>query len=54
MCFIQGIEQDVEVCVPGVECFYVAFDAASNATAGAGKVSLRGVATSDAAVFKAR
>lgn len=50
----QGIQQDIEVCVSGAECFFVAFDAASNATAGAGKVSLRGATASAPAVFKAR
>lgn len=39
--FGQGVRQDVEAHVPNADCFYVAFDAASNATMGMGKVALQ-------------
>lgn len=39
--FAQGVRQDIEAEVPGADCFYVAFDAASNTTMGGGKVAMQ-------------
>lgn len=50
----QGIRQELEVCVPGAESFYVVFDAGSNTTAGAGKVSLLRPDERDPVTFSAR
>ena len=40
--------------MPGADHFYVAFDAASNATMGTGKVALREPNAENAAVFSPR
>lgn len=52
--YAQGIRQEFEACVPGADHFYVAFDAASNATMGTGKVALREPHAEHPAVFSPR
>lgn len=48
------MRQDVEAYVPNAEYFYVAFDAASNATMGMGKVALQEFDARDPTVFYPR
>eukprot|EP00903_Cladosiphon_okamuranus_P008728 g8360.t1 len=50
----KGVRQDVEAHVPNADCFYVAFDAASNATMGMGKIALQEFSARDPAVFYPR
>eukprot|EP00752_Nemacystus_decipiens_P006514 g5866.t1 len=46
-----GVRQEIEAHVPHADRFYVAFDAASNATMGMGKVTLQEFNARDPAVF---
>ncbi|CAN0543532.1 unnamed protein product, partial [Ectocarpus sp. 12 AP-2014] len=47
----KGVRQDIEAYVPNTDSFYVAFDAASNATMGMGKVALHEFNARDPKLF---
>ncbi|CAN0353572.1 unnamed protein product, partial [Ectocarpus sp. 12 AP-2014] len=47
----KGVRQDIEAYVPNADSFYVAFDAASNATMGMGKVALQEFNARDPKLF---
>ena len=53
-CNVQGVRQDAKVSLPGENDFFLAFDAASNAAAEVGRVTLQELNAGEPRVFSVR